>query len=140
MKTIFVIADADDAIDIVNSGDPLEDWEGIDINGVTPSKMTMLHMLLTGDTYQDASAMYYATYSASEQGPWIFPIPSVVIERLAEMEYELETIAEELITTEEFEEENWTLEQAEVLLSDLSASARISVSEERTLFMWMSEI
>lgn len=139
MKTIFVIADEDDVIHIVNAGDPLEDWEGIEVNGINPSKMTMLHMLLTGDTYQEASSMYYATYSASEQGPWIFPIPTVVMEKLAEMEYELETIAEELISTEEFEEENWTLEQGEVLLSDLAASARISISEDKALFMWMSE-
>ena len=140
MKTIFVIGDREDAVAIGNAAEPMEDWQGIEVNGVDAAKMAMLHSLLTGDTFQDASSHYHSMYSASDYGPWIFPIPEIVLERLAELEDEMETVAEELAATEEFEAEGWSLEQVEIIVSDLTTLAKACLAEEKELFMWMGEM
>lgn len=140
MKTIFVIADDDEAVSICQAAEPMEDWEGVELNGMDAGKMTMLHSLLTGDTFQDASSHYQAIYSGSEYGPWVFSIPRIVVERLATIEDEMEEVAEELAATEEFETGDWTLEQVEIVVSDLAASARICLEDEKKLFMWMGEM
>lgn len=140
MRTIFVIADADDEIDIANSLNPMEDWDGVEVPGMSANKMAILHMLLNDETYLDASSMYVEVSGNLDGGPQLFPVPPSLVERLMEIEDDIDVIAEELISTEDFEQEEWTLEQGEALLSDLVASARICVSESKSLFMWMSDL
>lgn len=139
LLTHIVIGDVDDAEAIGESDGPVEDWRGIEVRGIDPAKIAMLHSILTGETFEEALAEYDPVYAASEEGPWVIRIPDEPVEKLAALEEDaLEQIGEELAATEEFERDGWPVNEAQALVEELAQLADACVSQGKALFVWMT--
>ena len=49
-----VVADLDEAADIVGSERPVDDWKGFEARGLDQAKFAMLHALLSGQYFDEA--------------------------------------------------------------------------------------
>jgi len=135
----IVIADAEDIESIGESFRPVEDWTGLEVQGIDPPKLATLHSMLTGESFDEAIADFYCVYAASDEGPWVIQAPDVLIGKLAELEEQaLEEIGEELAATEEFEMAGWPVEEVQNLLGELVQLANAALEQGFTMLVWMS--
>ncbi len=140
--TNIVIGDTSDAeaLRILDSLMPIEEWRGIAVKGMTPEKMAMLHSILTGETFDEAFDEYDHVYAASEDGPWVTRIPDAPLEKLAGLEEDvLAQIGAEWAASEECESEGWPVEEVQALLEELAELARAAVAQGRAMFLWMDQ-
>jgi hypothetical protein len=126
--TNIVAAEEDEIAAIGESTSPLDEWSGIEAPGIDTVKVATLHCLLTGDSLQAALDLYEPVYvSASETV--VLRIADDMLEKLAALdEDQLENIAGELAATDEFEDEQWDVEDIQ---------AQLTESQGQCLFVWM---
>ncbi len=134
----IVSADEDDVEAIGESQHPVAEWSGIEARDIDTAKIVTLHCLLTGEGLEDAFYAYEPVYVSGDEGPIVLRIPDVMMEKLAGLEEDaLEIVGEELAATEEFELNNWPLEEVQSLVEELAALARLAESQDQALFVWM---
>ncbi|MDO8891975.1 MAG: hypothetical protein Q8K43_02060 [Sulfurimicrobium sp.] len=134
----IVSADEDDVEAVGESQHPVAEWSGIEARDIDTAKIVTLHCLLTGEGLEDAFYAYEPVYVAGDEGPIVLRIPDVMMEKLAGLEEDaLEIVGEELAATEEFELNNWPLEEVQSLVEELAALARLAESQDQVLFVWM---
>ena len=134
----IICADEDELEDIALAEHPVEEWSGIEARDIDTAKLATLHCLLTGDDFEDALSVYEPVYAAEDEGVLVLRIADDVLERLAELEEEaLELVGEELAATEEFEYNDWPLEEVQALVVQLGELARLAESQGQGLFVWM---
>jgi len=139
MLTNFIIADLEDVDAMCESSTPTQEWRGVEMRDFVPAKIATLDSLLTGEFYGDALAQYESVYSASEEGPWILALSQPLVEKLAALEEEaLEQVGEELAATEEFERDDWPVDEVQAALAEIASLASITVAQEKALFVWMT--
>lgn len=138
--THIVAAEEDEVVAIGDSLQPLEEWNGIERRGLDGAKMATLHMLLTGDDYDQALCLYEPIYAGAE-GALVMRIADQVIDKLATLDEDaLSRVAEELSATEEFEFEQWDTEEVEDTVMALAELAQLAQSQEQVLFVWMYSV
>jgi hypothetical protein len=135
--TNIVAAEEDEFAAIGESLRPVDEWSGIERRGIDTAKIVTLHCLLTGDEFEEAVGAYEPVYFADE-GAIVLRIADEVLQRLATLEDEaLDLVAEELSATEEYEMEQWEVEDVQALVVDLADLARLAESQGQALFVWM---
>lgn len=135
--TTIVAAEEDEVEAIGESLQPLDEWSGIEMRDISIPRIATLHCLLTGDTYDDAAALYEPIYFASE-GALVLRLADEVGERLAALDEDaLDAVARELAATEEFETTGWEDEAIADMLTSLADLARLAESQGQTLFIWL---
>jgi hypothetical protein len=137
--TNIVIGDLSDAEAIGESLCPIDEWRGFEIKGIDLAKIAMLQAVLTGQTFDEAYDEYRPIVVISDEGPWVFRFPNAPLEKLAGLEEEaLEQVGEEWAATEELEESGYPVEEVQAVLEELSDLAKICVSQDKAMFIWMS--
>lgn len=137
--TNIVIGDLSDAEAIGESLCPIDEWRGFEIKGIDLAKIAMLQAVLTGQTFDEAYDEYRPIVAISDEGPWVFRFPNAPLEKLAGLEEEaLEQVGEELAATEEFEESGYPVEEVQAVLEELSDLAKVCISQNKAMFIWMS--
>jgi hypothetical protein len=136
--TDFIVADASDAKKL---GDQRETFDGLDAKGIDQVRMGTLYALLTSTEYSPAFLVTEESfaYSASEDGPWVQPIPGDMVQLLAKMSPpERQRIGDEWFKTEEFDPKfsHWTRDDVSWFLNEIQQLASRAVAEGKTLFMW----
>ena len=134
----IICADEDELEDVALAEHPVEEWSGIEAREIDTAKLATLHCLLTGDDFEEALSVYEPAYATEDDGVLVLRIPDEVIERLAVLEEEaLEQVGEELAATEEFEVNDWPLEEVQGLVIQLGELARLAESQGQVIFVWM---
>ena len=133
----IICADEDELEDIALAEHPVDEWSGVEARDIDTAKLATLHCLLVDDGYEQALSAYEPVY-ASDEGVLVLRIPSELVEKLAELEEEaLEQVGEELAVTEEFEYNDWPVEEVQALVVQLGELARLAESQGQAMFVWM---
>ena len=140
--TINVIAaEEEESQSIGESDSPLDQWSGIETNGLDTVKIATLHSILTGDPLHLALDLYEPVYvfeSDDGAGVVVLRLADELLEKLTLLgEDALECAANELVATEEFENEQRNVEDVLELLTVLSDLAQLAESQGQVLFVWM---
>lgn len=136
----IVIGEPDEISAIGESLSPLDDWQGMEANGLSLEKLAMLQSILTAQTFDEAFDEFRPLFTASEEGPWLIRFPHSSVRQLADLEEEaLERIGEELAASEEFENDEVAADEAQDFLIELSQLAGNAVDQDKTLFIWVGE-
>lgn len=135
--TQIIAAEEDEVSAIGESGNPLDEWSGIETPGLDTITIATLHSLLTGDSLQAALDRYEPVYVAGNDAV-VLRLADELLEKLANLdEDELEIVAGEVAATAEFEAEQWDIgdiQEQLVLLGDL---AQLAESQGQVLLVWM---
>jgi hypothetical protein len=137
--TDFVVMARTDAQRVCDSHCPSQDFAGLDAKGIDTVKLGTLHAVLIGGEF-DPSFMSGSLCSGGEDGPWVFEVPSDLVERLARLNAkELRAVAAKWAATEEFSPkyDNWPVEAVRQVLYEMAALCRRAVSEKKAVLMWM---
>jgi hypothetical protein len=133
-----VAADLDEAADIVGSEKPADDWKGFEARGIDQAKFAMLHALLSGQYFDEAQRDLGLLHVESEEGPWLLRFPAASVKRLSEMEESaLDAVGEELAATEDFEEEDWPVEEVQKLVQQMAELAGTAMAQGKAVFLWI---
>lgn len=137
---VNIVAAEEDEIDAVgNSEHPVEQWSGIEAREIDTAKLATLHCLLCGDSFEEALGAYEPVFASDdEDGALVIRIPDEIAESLALLEDDaVESVGEELAASEEFEINDWDVEEVQALVSDLADLARLAESQGQVLLVWM---
>lgn len=138
--THIVAAHPDEVAAIGESLQPLEEWSGIERRDIDTAKIATLHSLLTGDDLDQSLSLYEPVYAGGE-GALVLRVADNVVEKLANLDEDaLSNVAEELSATEEFEFEQWNVDEVEDMVMELAELAQLAHSQEQSLFVWMHPI
>jgi|ERR1700674_691095 hypothetical protein len=139
MPTNIVIADSDEIKAIAESSAPAQEWRGLELPGLDPQKIAMLHCILTGESFDEAAAQYDPIYAGSGEGPWVIAVPHAPVEKLARLEEQvMEQVGEEWAASEDLEREHWPVEEVQAVVAELAALASISIAQEKKMFIWIA--
>ena len=134
----IVVADEEEIEAVGLSQHPVNEWSGIEAREIDTAKLAMLHCLLTGDNFEDALSAYEPVFVGDEEGAVVLRLPNEVADKLASFEEEaLEQVGEELAATEEFEMNNWPLEEVQSLVVQLGDLAQLAESQGQIMLVWM---
>ncbi len=136
--TNIIVALHDEVEAIGESLHPVDEWNGIELRDFDTAKIATLHIVLTGDLFDDAVVRYEPVYVSDVEGALVLRIPDEVTGRLADLDEEqLDQVAIELAATEEFESEGWGEEAIAAMLGELGELAHFADSRGQVLFVWM---
>jgi hypothetical protein len=136
--TDFVAVPRNQADAVCASPCPSRDFNGTDAKGVDTIKLATLNALLTDSEYSP-SFMNDTVCSGGDEGPWVFEVPSVLVDRLATLRDEdLGSVAGQWATTDEFQLDEWPLEDVETMLGEVAALCRKAKAAGHAVLMWMS--
>jgi hypothetical protein len=139
--TDFVVASPKDAKRVGKSSCPSKDFKGLDAKGIDTVKLGTLYAILTGAEFDPSFMSEDALrFAASEEGPWVFEVPSDLVKLLAELnDKELKSVAAKWAKTEEFspKHDNWPAAAVKQMLTDFVALSKQAVAERRAVLMWM---
>lgn len=134
----IVAAEEGEFMSVAESSFPLNEWSGFAAPGLDTIKVATLHSLVTGDSLQSSLDLYDPVFlNDGETGA--LRVADELMAELASLDEEaLESLAGELAATEEFENDNWDVDDVLVLLTDLSELAQLAESQGQVLFVWIS--
>jgi hypothetical protein len=136
--TDFVVAEASDAKRL---GDDRESFDGIEAKGMDQVRMGTLYALLTKTEYDPSflTSDDSFAYTASDDGPWVQPIPADMVNRLARLSSaEMKQAGDAWFQTEGFDPKysRWSRDDVSWFLSQIQQLAIRATSEGKSLFMW----
>jgi hypothetical protein len=135
----LVVAPAADAERIGRAQVPAKEFGGIDIKGIDSVKFGMLHSILTGRSFEELLPEYQPVVTVSDEGPWVFQIPSDLVARLAALAGEDKRAAvSKWAATEEFALDRWPASEVAQAFEGIASLARQAVGADHSLFLWMS--
>jgi hypothetical protein len=135
----LVVAPARDAERIGRAQTPAAEFDGIDIKGIDSVKFGTLHSILSGRSFKELLPEYEPVVSVSDEGPWVFQIPSDLVTRLATLEGEDKRVAvSKWAATEEFALDRWPADEVAKAFDGIASLARKAQGSGRSLFLWMS--
>ena len=134
-QTWLVAAEDDEYEAVAKSTQPLNDWSGIELPGFDTVRMAVLHALLTGDSLQMALDRYEPVYVSADE-TIVLHLADELFEALAGLDEDsMDSVASELVATEEFETAAWHEEDVVDLLGAISALAQLAESQGQVLFL-----
>lgn len=132
--THIIAADAEDLAAVAVAPDPLANWSGIEAAGLDTVQFALLHSLLTGDTLQTALERYQPICAIADE-TIVLHLSELVVEKLASFDEDaLHELANELAATQDFENEQWSVETVLARLSELAELAQLAESQGQALF------
>ncbi len=133
----IVCADDEELEDIALAEHPVDQWSGIEARDIDTAKLATLHCLLINDGYEESLSAYEPAY-AIDDGVVVLRLPDEVTEKLAMLDEEaLEQVGEELAATEEFEMNDWPVEEVQAFIVQLGEIAALAESQGQAVFVWM---
>jgi hypothetical protein len=134
----IVAADEDEIEAVGVSQRPVDEWSGFEVREIDTAKLATLHCLLSEDDYEASISAYEPVFAAGDEGVYVLRIPDDITLKLAEMEEDaLDQVGEELAATEEFELQQWDVEEVQMFITQLADLARIADSQGQSLLVWM---
>lgn len=135
----LVVAPAGDAERIGRALAPASEFDGVDIKGIDSVKFGKLHSILTGRSFEELLPEYEPVLMVSDQGPWVFRIPSDLVTRLAALAGEEKQIAvSKWAATEEFALDRWPANEVAKAFDGIASLAKKAEGVGHSLFLWMS--
>ena len=132
--THIIAADAEDLAAIAVAAEPLTNWSGIEAAGFDTVKFALLHSLLTGDPLHIALERYQPICTVADE-TIVLHLSDLLVERLASFDEDaLRDLATELAATQDFENEQWSVETVLGRLGELAELAQLAESQGQTLF------
>lgn len=140
MGVLTDIVIADDAEAVLQSSVPSEAFPGIDAKGVDVVKLDLLRTILADREWDAATVRDFALLAqeGEQEGPWVFAIPTDVVEALAALDgRERKRVAESWAEIEEFQLDGWKRSEVRMLLDALCGLAERAQTEGKQLMMWV---
>ena len=138
MLVNVVVAAREDAGAIIESSKPIDEWKGFEAKGLDQAKFAMLHALLTGELFDEAMGDCGPLYAASDEGPWLMKLPDETVVHLTRLEEDaIDQVGEELAATEEFEQDDWPVDEVVRIVTELADLAGVARAQGRSVFIWM---
>ena len=132
--THIIAADAEDLAAIAVAPEPLANWSGVEAPGFDTVKFALLHSLLTGDPLHTALERYQPICTVADE-TIILHLSDLLVERLASFDEDaLHELAGELAATQDFENEQWTVETVLARLGEFAELAQLAESQGQALF------
>jgi hypothetical protein len=138
--TDLVVADESEAPAVGGSSVPWHTWLGIDAKGIDHVKLAKLMSILLGLPYQNSFAAEFAQlHEQSEDGPWVFKVPTRLVAALATLdEHRVTQVAIEWSKIQEFALDRWPTSAVDEVLKRISSLAKKAASQKKSLLIWMS--
>jgi hypothetical protein len=135
----LVVATDDDVRAILSAPVPSQVFDGIDIKGIGPVKLVMLHTMLSGRTFEKLLSEYDPVAQTSEEGPWVLRLPNDLVQPLAQMSKEDRVLTDShWAETEEFVLDSWDPAEVQRTLSAIYETEGLAKSSGHGLYLWMS--
>lgn len=135
----LVVAPAGEAERVAQAQVSSQTVGGIDINGVDSVKFGTLHSILTGRSFEELLPLYEPVVTVSEDGPWVFQIPTELVTRVAALDDAgMADVARQWAATEEFVLDCWAEDEVASALSALSSLSNRAIESGQALFLWLS--
>jgi hypothetical protein len=135
----LVVAPAGDAERIGHADAPAAEFGGIDIKGIDSVKFGTLHSILTGRSFEELLSEYEPVVTVSDEGPWVFQIPSDLVARLATLaDADKQVAVSKWAATEEFALSRWTASEVADAFEGIASLAQKAERAGHSLFLWMS--
>ena len=135
----LIVAPASAAEAISRSQVPAQEFGGADIKGIDTIKLARLHAQLTGDPLEALLPAYDPLVSVSDDGPWVFALPSRFVQQLATLGApERAAAGARWAQAEEFTLDGWASSEVHGVLETLCAAARQAQGAGDALFLWMA--
>lgn len=137
--TEIVIADERDAQAVAEDLAPGR-WPAIDADGVDQAKLALLWAIVTGlEACDQIMEAFTPLAELSDDGPWVFRVPSALVSALAEIDVgRAPGVAETWARTEELELEDRDPGEVRRLLDGLRGVARAATAAHKPLLMRVS--
>jgi hypothetical protein len=109
------------------------------IKGIDHVKFGTLHSILTGRSCEELLPEYAPVVTVSDEGPWVFRIPSDLVTRLAAVSgAEKQVAMSKWAATEEFALDGWPPSEVVRSFEAIASLARKAENTGRSFFLWMS--
>jgi hypothetical protein len=119
-------------------------WPSVEVNGIDPIKLSTLHYLVAGRTPGRIRTVLCAMRfrhagGDKKEGPWVLRVPKSICASFVSMDpMHAQAIAVKWAGTDELGAHDWSLEDAQRFIIELSSFARQSIQHKRKLFLWIS--
>ncbi len=138
--TELVIADIAEAADVARTLSPTEKWKGIDAEGLDQGKLSTLRSIVTNQEYEDDWIDEFRFLAGNqEEGPWVFVVPDALTTGVAQFpERRLKAAAKQWARTEEFQMDEFSLEDIESRLKELYRLFQSAKAAKKSVLMYIS--
>lgn len=127
-----------DASAIASAGFP-QGESSIDAGGLDSAAFLSLHLLVLGGVLDEVLPAYDPVAKGSDEGPWVFVIPSSLRHHLASLSNSAVLgLAQEWSECQELEDDGVEAEEAAEILAGVSGVARMANSSCKELLLWLS--
>lgn len=140
----IIIADRAEAASINAAvGRHFEQWDTLASKGIDTVKLGKLSQILASRSLDDAETIarfmaHDVLHEASDDGPWIFPLPDELVSAVAALDDKTEkSVAAKWSAIEEFRLDHWKPAVVEEYLHDLVVHARKARDAGKSLLLWI---
>ena len=122
---------------------PPDRWPSIEVSGIDPIKLSTLHYLASGRTPGRIKTLlcvmrFRYVGGDKKEGPWLLGIPKSVCKSFASMDpLHAHALAVKWGDTDELQAHDWSMEDAQNFIIELSSFARESMQHKSRLFLWL---
>lgn len=141
--TDIVVAKTSEAVEVLDSENPWEDFDGFDAKGLDEIKLCSLWQIVGNRPNDDGLITQFSVLAGIENecGPWVWQIPDELVELISAIRADaLEAVALQWSRTEEFKMDRlprWELEEVKNLLRNLVGVSNKAISSGKALLMWI---
>ena len=112
----------------------------IDTGGLDSAAFLSLHMCAFDSELDELLPAYDPVAQSSDQGPWVFVIPTQLRDHLASLsDSAVLDLANEWAECEELQDDGVASEEAAEILVGVSEVARMASSSGKELMLWLSQ-
>jgi hypothetical protein len=134
--TDFFVATEDEAAKLTEDDSHSELFDTYQSKGVDTVKIDLFYSALTGRPFKELCNCGEMINEISEDGPWIFRLPSDLVARLSSLDAKrIMLVSENLASTEDFE--GWSPEDVSDVLGEISAIALRAQECSKNLYHWV---
>jgi hypothetical protein len=134
----LIVAALDEGPAVLASEYPLGTYQGVNVDGLDPLKVAVLHASLAGRELDQLVPDYRPMAEASPSGPWLVRLPAELIMVLANISpQDVPAAAATWIATEPLCQEGWSGEDAEKYLARVAHFARQAAYDKKELFLYV---
>ena len=140
----IIAAKKQDCVAIGKASYPPATWPSVEVSGVDPIKLSTLHYLASGrspgrvKTILCALRFRHAGGNKTE-GPWLLSIPNSICATFASIDpLHALGIAVAWSETDELQSHEWSIEDAQKFILELSSFARQARKQIAQLFLWLA--
>jgi hypothetical protein len=132
----LIVANNSDAESVVTSEYPLGEYSGVNVDGLNPVHLAVLHAFTSGIEFNQVLKEYRPVAEASANGPWLIKVPADLIANLVNIApQDQPSVAAQWVQVDKVRREGWTEQIAEAFLARLTHYAQIASFEGKALFL-----